>query len=84
LGLTNSVMMPLSSSWIGCLTDSRHGGVQSQIGGIGITCTRTTCREDVFLTWDRAILSVADDLAKEFSISVMRPEDYLHALESER
>jgi hypothetical protein len=39
---------------------------------------------DVFLTWDRAILSVADDLAKEFSISVMRPEDYLHALESER
>ena len=39
-------------------------------------------RRDVFLTWDRGILSLADDLAKEFSVSVMKPEDYLHTLGS--
>ena len=38
---------------------------------------------DVFLTWDRAILSLTTDLADEFALKVMKPEDYLQHLDEE-
>jgi hypothetical protein len=34
-------------------------------------------QRDVFLTWDRAILSIAEDLRVEFGMVVLAPEEYL-------
>ena len=38
---------------------------------------------DVFLTWDRGILRLANDLNEEFGIVIMAPEDYLQEHEDQ-
>ena len=38
---------------------------------------------DIFLTWDRGILQIAEGLDKEFGIVVMTPEKFLDSLKSD-
>ncbi len=40
-------------------------------------------RRDVFLTWDKPILSISDELQNQFKIIVKAPEDYLKSSHKE-
>jgi hypothetical protein len=36
-------------------------------------------KRDIFLTWDKAIIQLADELKDRFEIVVLRPDDYLRS-----
>jgi len=38
-------------------------------------------KRDIFLTWDKGILSLADDLKDKFCIIIMTPEEYLSTID---